>query len=370
MRNSRKMRLPLAKCICYPSSRMGQTKFFLLVWLFFCTVALHAGTYTLNNGQTVNGDPISYDRTGVVFGNNLAKRIAWTQFTQESLHTLKAEAKHPQDGEFIDPFLQENIAQQAQQKEIVVKQPTRVELPKGRVGILAGFASPLGLVLFLIVYAANLFAAYEIALFKNRPIAVVCGASAVLPLLAPIVFLLIPAVPKYEPEVDPFAPKETAPPAAAEPAAEPQPAEPAAVVDSPQQHVPAAPSPAPSRPRTQSQFVLPTKQKPAEKTEEATPTTTAAATGPTVTFKRGEFTFNRRFLETKLPAFLRVVPGEADKDMVLLVKCARGEFVGKRISRVTQTDFHLEVFKEGATADEMIPYNEIYEIQMRHKDSV
>lgn len=71
-----------------------------------------------------------------------------------------------------------------------------------------------------------------------------------------------------------------------------------------------------------------------------------------------------------MPGFFRIVPTEADKDMVLYIKSARGEFVGKRIPKITQNDLTLLTFKDQATAEEMIPFTEIYEVQIRHKDMV
>src|SRR5258708_40265870 len=50
-------------------------------------------------------------------------------------------------------------------------------------------------------------------------------------------------------------------------------------------------------------------------TAEAKPTLPA-----TQTFSRGQFTFNRRFIETKFADFFGVVRHGADKDMVLIVK--------------------------------------------------
>jgi hypothetical protein len=87
-----------------------------------------------------------------------------------------------------------------------------------------------------------------------------------------------------------------------------------------------------------------------------------------VVFARGEFLFNRRFFETRLPGFFRVVLSEADKDLRIHIKSARGDFVGKRISRITASDLCLQVFKEDATSEEMIPFVEITEVEIRHKD--
>ena len=91
---------------------------------------------------------------------------------------------------------------------------------------------------------------------------------------------------------------------------------------------------------------------------------------PVVTFKRGEFSFNRRFFETKLAGFQKVVPSNADKDMVVFVKSLRGEFVGRRITQINANDLHLQTFSANATADETIPFTEILEVQIRHKDIV
>jgi hypothetical protein len=87
-----------------------------------------------------------------------------------------------------------------------------------------------------------------------------------------------------------------------------------------------------------------------------------------VVFQRGDFLFNRRFFETKLAGFFRVVLSEADKDLRIHIKAARGEFTGKRISRITPAELYLQVFKDNVTADEMIPFAEILEVQIRHKD--
>jgi hypothetical protein len=44
--------------------------------------------------------------------------------------------------------------------------------------------------------------------------------------------------------------------------------------------------------------------------------------------------------------------------------------VGRRIIRITPNELYLQVFKNEATADEMIPFSEISEVQIRHKDSL
>ena len=88
-----------------------------------------------------------------------------------------------------------------------------------------------------------------------------------------------------------------------------------------------------------------------------------------VVYPRGQFTFNRRFFETKFAGFLKMVPGEAERDKVIYVKCARGEYTGHRFAKVDQNELYLQVKKGNATEDVMIPFNEIFEVQVKPKDA-
>jgi hypothetical protein len=108
------------------------------------------------------------------------------------------------------------------------------------------------------------------------------------------------------------------------------------------------------------------------RTQEAAPPVAApASTLPEpVIFQRGDFSFNRRFFETKFAGFFRVIPSEAEKDLVLVFKAARGEFVGRRISRITPNELALEIVKNNISAEEVIPFSEVAEVQIRHKDTV
>jgi hypothetical protein len=79
--------------------------------------------------------------------------------------------------------------------------------------------------------------------------------------------------------------------------------------------------------------------------------------------------FNRRFFETKFPNFFGVVRREADKDMVLLVKTPRGQFEVNRITRIAPNDLHFEVLQGAARQEVMVPFGEIQEITLKHKDA-
>jgi hypothetical protein len=101
---------------------------------------------------------------------------------------------------------------------------------------------------------------------------------------------------------------------------------------------------------------------------QAAPPPPSALSEPIV-FQRGDFTFNRRFFETKFPGFFRAIRAEAEKDLVLFFKTSRGNFVGRRITNITPNELYLQVFNNNVTADEMIPFIEVMEVQIRHKDA-
>jgi hypothetical protein len=94
-----------------------------------------------------------------------------------------------------------------------------------------------------------------------------------------------------------------------------------------------------------------------------------AALPPSTTYQRGQFTFNRRFFETKFVNFFGVVRRDADKDMVLVIKSSRGQYIGQRISRIAANDLHLQVQHGPASEEVMIPFQEIQEIRVQHKDA-
>lgn len=332
---------------------------FCLLSLALLAFVANAGTYTLLDGQALSGDPVSFNEIGLIVkqgDGSFSPRTPWEKFSQESLKALKTEANSQKEKDFIEPFIEDSPQNEANQRKVEIKEVPKPPRPTGDTGASAIFSSPVFVVIFLILYAANIFAAYEIAFYKNRPPMMVCGISAAAPFIGPIVFLAIPGNP------DPAAKSLVEAMAPPKPSDEPEPVpsheEPAEPVHA-ETNVPQPSTPAPSTSH-QPNFRVGTAAQPASP---------APATPPSVVFKRGEFTFNKRFFETKMPGFFRVVPSEAEKDMVLDIKSARGHFIGKRIANITQTELYLQVFKENATHDEMIPFTEIHEVQIRHKDA-
>jgi hypothetical protein len=236
----------------------------------------------------------------------------------------------------------------AKRKEIVVKPIQPPDRPKHGEGILALFGSPVGWMILLVLYGANLFAAMEVSIYRRQPAARVCGLAAIpfFGVLSPIIYGAMPTrIPP--PEILETAPdQETA-------AAGPE----NVVGEAAAAPGTAAPAPAAGARAYQS-----------------APPAAAPAPPPTlpepVVFQRGDYSFNRRFFETKFAGFFRVIPSEAEKDLVLVIKAARGEFVGRRISRITPNELYLEVVKNNVSAEELIPLVEVAEVQIRHKDTV
>jgi hypothetical protein len=339
-------------CAFVKATRMFGRRFLVILCLCGSLVPdLNAGTYALLDGTSVNGDPISYNENGVVIGSATSPRISWEKFTQESLKKLAAEARSPRDAAFISPFLEEVVQAEAKRKQIEVKQPDRVELPAKGTGIFAMFGSPVGLAIIGVLLLASLYAGYEIAAFREHPASIVCAASIILPFIGPLAFLFIRRGTFRSTPLDEPQPAVGEAPAVAAPSAAPP----------PQAAYAPPPPPRSSRPHT---VKLKSQQ------EEAPAPAPASALPEPVAFEKGEFTFNRRFFETKTPGFFRMIPAESEKDLVLVITAVRGHFVGRRIMKITATELFLQTFKGDVTADEMIPFGEIQRVEIRHRDTL
>lgn len=319
---------------------------FLLVLTGLGLATAKAETYTLSDGRQFSGDPITIKEDGVIIKSatdSYSPRIPLASFTQESLKALLAQAKTPQQKALIGKLLEDAPQEKAKRREIVIKPITPPVIPTAK-GIIGLFSSPVGLLIFFVLYGATIFAGYEVAIYRDQPIGLVCGLAAV-PLIgiaSPIAFMFIERglVPAATPADD------------AEPIGQPAPA---ASVTTELADAGAEPAPDSMAQPQSSQINL------------AVQSANSKFPQPIV-FKRGEFTFNRRFFETKLVNFQRMVPTAADKDMVVWIKAVRGEYTGRRIVQINPDNLHLQVFKADATADEMIPFAEILEVQIRHKD--
>lgn len=298
-----------------------------------------ADTYTLTDGTSVIGDVISYNDDGVTFhtpDDKYTDRIPWTKFSQDSLKAFvkdpKLNIKKPKISELAGPFIEVPPVSHTE-APVTIHQVQRLDLPPKQSVIAALFSSSLGLILLLLIYAANLYAAFEIAVFRARPPAAVIGLAAVLPIIGPIIFLSLPTVMPPGATEEDMQMETGAPPEASAPHGQPgtTPEGQPAVAEGVQVAAPALPE-------TQS-------------------------------FQRGQFTFNRRFFETKFSGFFSMTRHGADKDMLLIVKAGRAQHVVERISRIAANDVHLEVLAGGARQEITVPFADIQEIQLKHKNA-
>jgi hypothetical protein len=270
----------------------------------------------------------------IKIGEGEYKRIPWASFSQDDIKTF---AKNPKLEAFVEPFIEVSQQERLAKTAVEIKEPPRLVRPAKQSLVAAMFSSGLGMLLVLLMYAANIYAAYEIAIFRAQPVPLVCGLAAVLPVIGPAIFLSMPT--KMKP---------------AEPTWETAPAAPAEAA-----HATADVNPMQGEAGTQPGGLhLHTEAQPA-----------GPSHPPPTIFQRGQFTFNRRFMETKFAGFFSAVRHGADKDMVLLLKTNRGEFVTGRISRIAANDMHVEAHKGQGVEEIMVPFAEIKEIHLKHKDS-
>ena len=305
-------------------------------------------SFKLTNGQEISGEilPTSANDQGVQIkvGEGSYERVPWTSFSQEDLKRL---AQNQRMQPLVEPFIEITREEKIKMTDPNLKQPERLERPTGRSVFGAMFSSGLGIFLLFLIYSANIYAGYEVAIFRARPTIIVAGLSAI-PLLgfaAPIVFLAMPTrLDRPEERVEPGQPAVAA---GSAPVVNPMQGDDAETLN----------------PMRDEKVAHPAGLHLAheEKQEASLP--------QTVSYQRGQFTFNRRFFETKFPNFFGVVRREGDKDMVLVIKSARGHYAGERISRIAQNDLHLQVHHGGVSEEVMIPFQEIQEIKLQHKDA-
>jgi hypothetical protein len=305
---------------------------FLLCGLFVEAARAQTQTFQLTDGRTLSGDIVSCNESGLVVreGDTYSSRVPWTKFSQADLKEL---AKNPKIAPFVQPFIEEQPEEKPRKPEITIKEVPRLARPAPNSFFGAMLSSGVGMSLLLLLYAANIYAAYEVSIFRAQPAVLVCGVSALLPVLGQIIFLSMPTrIPKVEEEYQ----------ATAE----------AATYSVPTGEAPAEGSQSPGSSARLAQGRDTTGNIPAAQV-----------------FQRGAFTFNRRFIETKFSGFFTIVRREAEKDLVLVIKAARGTFAAQRITRITGNEFYVQVQKGAASEEVMIPFAEIQEIQVKHKNA-
>jgi len=288
------------------------------VCFFAVSLASRADTVTLTDGTSLSGDILKFDGNGLMLRlpDDNYTNLEWGRFSQDSLKQL---SQNPKIAQFVDPFIEPTEPERPAQAEITAKPVSRLERP-AHPSLIAGFVeSPVGLFILLVLYAANLVAAFEIALFKLRKPGEVMGLSAILPLIGPIIFLAMPE------KTD--APEEAAPMEAV-----------------------TAPSGSTQNPQEEIPIVEVTR-----KTEEKKPESQI--------FPRGKFTFNKRFVETKFADFIGVARGDA-LNFTMEVKTLKEQLAVERIMQLTPAEVIFETVQRGQVT---VLLTDIQEIRLNPK---
>jgi len=171
----------------------------------------------------------------------------------------------------------------------------------------------------ILLYIANLYAAFEVALVRNRPLFQVLGVSALLPIIGPGIYVYLPVV------ID-------RPAQEVVPAGEGAPAEKIAVKPGGETDIEVEAAAAASQPK-----------KPTEQV-----------------YARGKFTFNKRFVETKFAGFAGEPKGDGLKYIMTLKTTTEG-FTVERIAQTGTSDAILETKERGQVT---VPYADIQEIKL------
>lgn len=316
-------------------------------WLCGLLAATAAETYPLADGTKVSGDIVSSTENGIIFRvgeDKYTERLPWIKFSQDGLKQL---AQNPKIAPLVAPFIEAPPAPRAVPPEVRLQDMSQFRLaPPAPQSLFAALASsPVTLILMLLIYAANLFAAYQIALFRSKPAGLVMGVSAVVPLLGPVIFLSMVPPPVEAAPVEEAVMETGAPPEAAEP------------------HrfaVPGA-APAAAAPLKEEIHIIASGfrgEKPPEPPK-----------SQTEIFQRGQFMFNRRFFETKFSGFFGIARAPGDIGKVLIVKTAGALLTVERIPRISADSISFEVLHGGTQQEVVVPFNDIQQVQLKSKNS-
>jgi hypothetical protein len=298
-------------------------------WLCVLLVAARAETFPLADGTTLAGDIISFNDSGIIFrlaDGKYSDRVPWTKFSQDGLKQL---SDNPKIKPLVEPFIEIPLSERPPKPEVKVNEAARLELPPKQSLLGALFSSSIGIFTLLLIYAANIYAGYEIAIIRIRPKGLVMGVAAVLPILGPVIFLAMPMNVEAAPAEDL---------AEADPATFAVPGQPASA----QEEIHISSVSTGSRP--------PTAGRPAAQL-----------------FQRGQFTFNRRFIESKFAGYMGETRTGAEADTTLVVKTSSSQLIVERIKRIAASEMSVEVALGEVRQEVTVPFADIQEIQIKPK---
>ena len=303
--------------------------------------AAETHAFTLENGNLVEGYIADMDEETLIVRKNrgdFSERIELVYLSQETLKWIKQQPSYLAKGydQLVDPYL-ELPEEEIQPPIINVRDPERPlqAVTKEDGSFAASLGSPIGLLLVLAVYFGNLYAALHIAQFMSRPVAVVCGVSAIFPVFGPILFACMP--PMVEESHAASAPDVPAAPSSggAPPPPPPPPAPGAGAYAKPGLGVGLAKKGGAAEGGLEGQV-----------------------------FSSNDTEFTKSFFETTFSEFFRAVPSPKIKGLVLAFKTVKKEVVATRITRISAKDLFLR--SQGAQ-EVTLAFGEIMTIEVQRK---
>lgn len=303
---------------------MRKILFIFSLWLGVVALAQGADTYPLADGGAVTGDIVKFDDSGIMIHTpeEVYTNVPWGRFSQDALKQLSANAKIKG---FVEPFVAPDESQRPAKAEVKINSVMRMDRPEPSLfgGLLK---SGLGMFILLLVYVANLYAAFEISIVKARAPVQVMGLAAILPIIGPVIFLILPMPPArpVEEEIS-----ETA----------------------------AAPGAAVPGKKMQEQIQIGDASWKTGGGDEREKKPEAQI------YARGKFTFNKRFIETRFAAFIGAADGEQAKKFGMELRTMKEQLTVERIAQVGATELILETPRGQIT----VPMADIQEIKLNPK---
>ncbi len=289
------------------------------LWLGFVALAATAETLTLTDGSSFTGDVVKFDDNGLMLRatGDVYTNLPWGRFSQESLLQL---AQTPKIKLLVEPFILPTESQRPAKPEIKVNPVVRLQRPDHPALIGGLVASPVGLCILLVLYLANLYAGFEVAVVRARSIPLVMCVCAVLPVIGQIIFLSLPVQLEAEPDLEPLAEDGT-------------------------------PGTTPVISIGDASWKQPEEVKKPQ----------------ALIYARGKFTFNKRFLETKFAGFASAEPAGDAKNYSMEVKTPKESIAIERITQITATGVVFETAQRGPVT---VPFTDIQEIKLNPKAAV
>lgn len=282
------------------------------------------------DGSVITGELVAPNEDGSVIrrtSGGLTGRLSWDLFAQETLVEMAAD---PRLKELVEAFIDHPEPAESVVPEVVVRPPPgKLQRPDRRPGLFSALATPAGWFILLVLFGANLYAAYEIAVFRNYPAAAVMGTAVILPWLGPLLFLCMPT----------------------------------RVVDDVTGHADHLEAPQEVQMTGKQELAAAGLAGSALSLSASKPAAASTAAQAAV-YRGSEVEFNRSFFERTFPLFFRLTRSDSDKDAVLAVKSSKGEVVAVRISRISANEIGLVTQKGNEV---QLRFGEISEVHVRPK---